>query len=89
VSKKLKGYSTKYALTLGIHEVSVTKVEAEAASYGRRGSRAHVLGKDLFWTLPEAKAAAKAAAEKRIKSLERQLAVLRKLAKKPKVVQLP
>ena len=84
----MKGYSTKYALTLGIEEVEVHAVDNDTKYVytGRRGELGTQLvkGRNFFDKKEDAEKEAKKQATKEVVRLRRQLAKMAELEKNPK-----
>ncbi|GIK74551.1 MAG: hypothetical protein BroJett021_35390 [Chloroflexota bacterium] len=82
VKKGDKLYLVKYALTAGIEQVVAAENQNEESGYiylKGRSFYSFLLGRDVFTDLPSAIAAAETMREKKIKSIEKQIAKLRKL----------
>lgn len=86
VSKYVKGWSTKYALTEGVHEVTVEVKGRYAYTTGRLHQQL-AIGKEFFTDYQAAVFDAEWRAEKKIKSLKKQIEKLEKLAAEPKSSQ--
>ena len=83
----MTGYMTKYALTQGIVEVEVDKPRNDEARYVYTKTTYRIqliVGKDFFESKVDAEAMAKNMAERKVASLEKSLAKMKKLADTPK-----
>lgn len=81
------GYCVKYALTSGIFEAEFRTSSSGAPYAYRVGDGLYSsmrIGRDVFTSRGEAEAAARAMAERKLKSLEKQRVKLEKLAREPK-----
>lgn len=93
--KTEKGYSTKYALTMGIHEVTLDSEFSNDRNYVYTKASGMVLrqqlqrGKTYFTDLEEAKENARKQAVRKVASLEKQLSEMKKLAKAPQLAFTP
>lgn len=74
-------YVTKYATTAGIYRGEVDRKYSDGEFVYIKGQNwgSYKLGRDAFLTIEEARAGAEASRQKKIASLEKQLAKLRAL----------
>ena len=89
--KRIKGYSTKYALTTGIQPCTVEPLE-DNPKYVATCGRLHQLlvrGRTFFESLDEAFLNAKEQAERKLKSLEKARRKLEVIALDPVVSKEP
>ena len=85
----MKGYMTKYALTQGIAEVEV-RVSTISDKYVYREGRYPtqlIINNTFFTDKQAAENAAKAMAEKKVKSLKRSISKMEALAREPNWVK--
>lgn len=84
----MKGYSIKYALTVGIQEVEVEELKEGAPGKYRyttaRPTRQFETGINFFVSVDGAEEAAKLMAKRKVISLRKSLAKMQPLTKKPK-----
>jgi hypothetical protein len=81
---KFTGYCTKYALTKGVFSAPFEVCQGKYARQLKGGIAWCTIGRDVFIDRAEASVNAKERAWRKVKSLEKSLAAMQKLALEPK-----
>jgi len=86
-SRETRGWCTKYALTSGIFNASVSPEGRFLIWRSPEGTKVKLSrGVNFFGTFEAASVSARRMAKRRIRSLERQIAALRHLSREPKLL---